>query len=363
MTAPCYVCGADSVIDGLCENCYNQSHPLMAVDTPLTLLTCKRCGAVKIGGEWIPIVPRPVNDEEMLDRQIDLLLSHEVSLSGSNIELELTVNNRLDRVLLTDISATGQSHKVLPAHTEHKPLEIRLQYATCETCGMMSGGYYEAIIQIRADRREVTDDEIDAITELVTQRTVAEYGKDTKAFISHISRSKYGIDFHVGSEHLSRKIADEIETTFIAERKENYKLITQDRGGKRKYRVTILLRLPRYGRGDFIRVAGHPCVVLSLGKGGVGCFDLVDRTKMTIGPRSSKWRTIEYLGSEDEGREFSVIAQGYNQPIQLMDSETFETIEVDVDQLDPSVQLGDIVRAFQVEGELYFLPSDGDFDN
>ncbi|MCF2135760.1 MAG: hypothetical protein K9W43_00800 [Candidatus Thorarchaeota archaeon] len=356
MTAPCYVCGAEAVIDGLCADCYAKAHPLMAVDTPLTLLICRRCGAVKVAGGWHSLVPRPSNADDMLDRQIDVLLSREVHLSNPHIEVGLTVLNRLDRVLITEIEATGRSHPDLPVHTERLPLEIRLHYATCDTCGMMSGGYYESILQIRADGRSMTDEEVDQIVEIVTQRTIAEYGKDVKAFVTGTSRTKYGIDFQIGSEHLSRKIADELESLFLAERKENYKLVTQDRGGKRKYRVTILLRLPRYHQGDFISVSDHPCWILSLGKGGVSCFDLVEQSRFTVGPRSAKWRTIQYLGSASDFREFSVIAKGYNQPYHLMDSVTFETIEVEATESLSSVQVGDTVRAFPYEGKLFFLP-------
>ncbi len=357
MTAPCYVCGAEAVIDGLCADCYEKSHPLMAVDTPLTLLTCRRCGAVKIAGTWHPLVPYPSNDDDMLDRQIDILLSREVHLSHSNIDVELTVLNRLDRVLITEISATGKSHPSLPNHTERLSLEIRLQYATCDTCGMMSGGYYESILQVRADGRQVTEEEIERITDIVTQRTVSEYGKDDRAFVTGTFRSKHGIDFHIGSEHLSRKIADELETQFLAARKENYKLITQDRGGKRKYRVTILLRLPRYQRGDVIRVSGHPCWILSLGNGSMSCYDLVDRSEFAVSPRSSKWRTIQYIGSEDSFREFSIIAKGYDQPYQLMDSQNFEIIEVEETRFTSSPQVGDTVRAISVDGDLFILPA------
>ncbi|MGQ4872226.1 MAG: 60S ribosomal export protein NMD3 [Candidatus Thorarchaeota archaeon] len=356
MAVPCYVCGADSVVDGLCARCYDKSHPLLVVNTPLTLLTCRRCGAVKVPGGWHPIVPAPTNQSDLLDQQIGILLSNEAHLLHSEVDLGVEIQTQLDSALRTEIIAVGRSHPSLPPHEERVPVEIRLHSGTCETCGLMSGGYHEAIVQIRADGRQVTEAEIERITELVTRRTEAEYGKDMKAFVSHIQRSKYGLDFHIGSEHLSRLIADEIQSLFLAERKENYKLITQDRGGKRKYRVTILLRLPRYHEGDFVLVAGHPCQVLSIGKTGLSCFDLVDRSRFTVGPKSSKWKTIEYLAPSEETREYSVVAHGYHQPYQLMDSETYETIEVDSELLDPGTKVGDIVRVLWVEGRFHALP-------
>lgn len=356
MTAPCYVCGADASVDGLCADCYNQAHPLIVVDSRLTVTICRYCGAVKIPGGWQQLVPPPGSDSETLSRQLEILISREASVLNTSVVLEIDIVSRLDTTLKTEITARGKSHDALPTHEERVPVEIRIRRATCETCSLARGGYYEAILQIRADGRKVTQEEIDVITKIVTEKTHAEHGKDVKAFVSQVSRTKHGVDFHVGSEHLSRQIADAIQSAFLAERKENYKLITQDRTGRRKYRVTILLRLPRYGPGDFIAVAGHPCQVLSIGNGVMGCFDLVDRSSFTLSPKSSKWRTIEFLASRSESREYSVIASGYSQPFQLMDSETFETIEVEPEQLDPTTQVGDKVQAVTVEGRLYFLP-------
>ncbi len=330
----------------------------MAVDPRLVITVCRHCGAVKIPGGWQQLVPPPKTDSERLDRQLQILLARSVSVLNSSVTLGLEIDSHLDSTLRTSVIARGRSHEALPEHEERVPVEIRVMYGTCQTCSLARGGYHEAILQIRADGRSVTQDEIDEIRGIVLNRTYSEHGHDAKAFVQQVAETKHGIDFHVGSQHLSRLIADEIQSTFLAERKENYKLITQDRTGRRKYRVTILLRLPRYHRGDFITVAGHPCQVLSIGNGVLRCFDLVDRSRFSVSPKSSKWRTIEYLASSSESREYSVISQGYGQPTHLMDSQTFEIIEVEPELLDPSIRVGDIVRAVTIDNRFYSLPSE-----
>ena len=167
---------------------------------------------------------------------------------------------------------------------------------------MKSGGYYEAILQMRADGREISDDEKEVLTKKVTETIVARYKTDDKAFVNLIDDTKHGIDYYIGSEQLAKDIADYFEGRYIAERKENYKLIGEDKTGKKKYRVTILLRLPRFAIGDFVLVSDQPCQVLAMGRGNLTYYNLIRRERFTINPRNAKWRTIEFLAPLTERR-------------------------------------------------------------
>ncbi len=343
-------------MEGLCIKCYNESHPLIQVDTPLAIQVCKRCGAVKVPGGWRAIEERYQDEGELRGIQVSILLSQEISYLVPDVQLEIHEDKNLDRVLHVTLTACGQSHPVLPEHQEEFPVEIRFSHGTCDTCGMMSGGYHEAIIQIRTDERSLTDNEAEEIAGIVTDMTVAEYGKDVKAYVTEISRDRHGLDFKIGSEHLAKKIADHIQFSYLAERKENYKLFGQDKDGREKYRITILLRLPRFRKGDFIKVLGNTCEVVSIGRGGLGCYDLVEQTSFTINPKSSKWRTIEFVALKNERREYKIIAEGYNQPFQLMDSSSYRTIEVDRARFAEDVEVGDTVHLLDVEGHIYVVP-------
>ncbi len=293
--------------------------------------------------------------EYQKEEQIGILLDQEIKPLGTDLSVEIEEENRLDRVLHLLLIVSGKSAPELDEHTEEYRVEIRLNYATCDMCGMMSGGYYEATLQIRADDRSLTEDEQDRIVAVARERTIAEYGKDNRAFILQIDETKFGLDLFIGSELLCRRIADEIEGLFLAERKENYKLVTQERGGKRKYRITILLRLPRYALGDFIKVLGNPCQVVNLGKGGVACYDLVEKQQFTVTMKSSKWRTIEFLAEAGSKRAFSIVSNVYGQPIQVMDSETFEMVDIDDDSI-REINQGDTIYLLRVEDLWYYVP-------
>jgi len=311
---------------------------------------------VKVPGGWKVITgPLPAKDE-LIERQLEMLLHQSVKRHVSDVEISLEEENRLDRVLHVKVKASGRSHNTLPSHEESYPLEVRFSHGTCDTCGMMSGGYYNAILQIRADNRPLTEDEEERINTIVTQRTVEAYGKDTKAFITSSSKDRYGLDFRIGSEHLCRNLADEIERTFLADKKVNYKLVGQKRG-KDQYRTTILLRLHRFVTGDFIRVATKPCQIQSMSKSGISCYDLTESSTFTINPKSSKWKGIEFLAPSSESRQCMVISRQHGQPTQLMDSKTYETLEVEDHLLSPESTNGSVVHVVLIDERFYPLPS------
>ncbi len=356
MTAPCYLCGKPSVIESLCADCYNEGHPLIEVSTPLTLLACKKCGSIKLADGWRKQPQDCADQDELSNYQIDVLLQNEIRIIGKDVNLSLAEERRLDRVSHTTVTASGKSHGSLSPHDEHYDVEIRFRYGTCDTCGMLSGGYYEAILQVRADGRGLTDDEKDAIMKTVTDITVAKYRSDDKAFITSTTDDKFGTDFYIGSENLCKYLASELEIQYLAERKENYKLYGEDKTGRRKYRITILIRLPRFTVGDFVRVDNIPCQIVALGRNMLTCYDLKRRERFSINQKSARWRTLEFLAPLSSRREFMVTTKSYGQPTQIMDSATFEVLEVDEEALESGTVAGAKIYALSVEDGFYILP-------
>ncbi len=362
LAAPCYLCGEEAVVDGLCDNCYDEQHPLMEVSTPIPLLACKKCGSVKIPGGWQKIIIGKMNSDELAEKQIEIILEPEIKLFTKGVTLSLEEEKKLDRVTHLVVHASGKSHEKIPPHEEQHKVEIRFSYGTCDTCGMMSGGYYEAILQMRADGREISDDEKKEMTKTVTDMTVARYKSDDKAFITMINDDKYGIDYYVGSEYLARDIADKFESRYVAERKENYKLIGEDKTGKKKYRTTILIRLPRFSVSDFILVNEQPCQVLTMARNTLTCYNLIRRERFTINPKNARWRTISYLAPLTDRREFMIVTHVYGQPVQIMDSKSFDISEVEESAFDSEIITGAKIYGLLIEDQLHLLPDQTHFD-
>jgi nonsense-mediated mRNA decay protein 3 len=356
LVAPCYICGKPAVLEGLCAKCYDDEHPLVRVASPLGIQACKRCGSVKVPGGWKTIIPFPSEAQELVRRQIEVLLSQQVEHLVKEVDISFEIEKKLDRVVHILLKARGRSHPSQTLHEEEYPVEVRFSYVSCGTCGMMSGGYHEAILQVRADGREVTEAEEQDIVAIVTRIAVNQYGHDSKAYATEKHRTRSGFDFELGSDHMCRLVADEIQSVYLAERKENYKLIGQEKGGKRKYRVTILVRLPRWTVGDFVKVGERPCQVISIRRSGLTCRNLNDGQQFTIGPKSSNWRSLAFAAPAYERRQYQLLSRAYEQPAQLMDAKTYEIIEIDQGQLDPESVPGDTVFLVNLDNTLYALP-------
>ena len=286
-------------------------------------------------------------------QQLNILLEQELQILGEDVEISIEKQKELDRVVHIMVHATGKAHASLPSFQNSIAVEVRVANGNCDTCSMMSSGYHEIILQVRAEDREVTEKEEEQILSLITERTVAEYGKDTKAFVTSIDKNRFGLDILLGSEHLGKRIADELESLFLASRKENYKLISQERGGKKKYRVTIVLRLPRFSEGDFVEVVNKPCQVLSMGRGGLKCYDLTERFEFTVTPKSSKWKTLRFLALKSDIRQNLVVSIDYDDTVQIMDTESLKLFEVKRAALGNDFQQGDTIGVIHLNNNIY----------
>ncbi|TFG96035.1 hypothetical protein E4H12_11950, partial [Candidatus Thorarchaeota archaeon] len=111
LAAPCYLCGRDAVVDGLCNNCYDEQHPLMEVSTPLTLYACKKCSSVKVPGGWQKIFIGQMNSEEVAEKQIEIILDQEIKLFTKGVSLVIEEEKKLDRVTHLIMTASGKSHE------------------------------------------------------------------------------------------------------------------------------------------------------------------------------------------------------------------------------------------------------------
>ncbi len=327
---------------------------MIEFSTPLSIETCKKCGSVRIPGGWKTITPSTSDD--IKEEQVGILLDREIKPLVEGVSLTLEEEKRLDRVIYLRVHAVGRSDSCLNEHEEEYPLEIRFTHGSCDMCNRISGGYYEATIQIRADGRPVTEEEEAAITALAKERTISAYGRDDKAFILDIIEDKHGFDIVFGSEHLCRRIVEELELLYFAERKDNYKLVSQEKGGKGKYRTTFLLRLPQYRVGDFIEVSGNPCQVLKIGKGGLSCYDMQKNHSFTISQKSVKKRHISFIALESEKRAFIVVTSVYGQPIQVMDSMTFEMHDLEYNENTKGLEHGETVYLLRHNDKWYLVP-------
>ena len=187
---------------------------LFKLERKLALRVCAHCGKAFVKGEWKPFSRQLLG--ELLASRVKASVPFEASLAS----LE-KVKGGFSAVL--DISLEHVGKRL----SRHAVVAVAVDSNACHECRMKSGGYHEAVIQLRGD--------------LAKCRKVAERVRravEGSSFVSGVEERKEGIDMLVGS----RRAAVEALSRLRLRNSISRKLIGQ-REGKRVYRLSACVRL------------------------------------------------------------------------------------------------------------------------
>ena len=261
----CYRCGASEtkkgpLIQGLCQTCFTRENPLIRTPAEIQVSICNKCKAYLVNNRW----HEPNNMESALEEAARAAVLSELrfaQLTPAGMRylrqhevrgLELRVEPKpIAGEVVVDVNARGKVHELqVSPQVEHVIITVKPRWTTCDVCGLISAGHHEAILQVRGKemsagaRREI---------KLMLERCAVEVRKqDRAAFIAKIEEKRGGLDLYVNPTGLARRMASLLKDKFDAEISETAKLIgmDRDRGGKRKFKISVLARLPGLGRGS-----------------------------------------------------------------------------------------------------------------
>ncbi|MFH1221477.1 MAG: NMD3-related protein [Candidatus Micrarchaeota archaeon] len=202
----CPKCGRSNVaaqfIDAFCVDCYPFKVKLPDV---IEIQLCKRCGRMRFKGDWQEY------DSEAIEHFVQSKCRGDYD----------SVHYELERGILTFVIKRGD-HVVEIS----KPYSVKTTISICPDCSRKSGGYFQAIIQLRGN-----PDKIKKYEKLFT----AHLSQST--FISKTEQKKEGVDLYVGNSKTVVSIMNELGL-----RTEMSHKLAGELGGKRIYRTTFLVR-------------------------------------------------------------------------------------------------------------------------
>ncbi|HLD75741.1 MAG TPA: NMD3-related protein [Candidatus Norongarragalinales archaeon] len=193
-----------------CRACY-LSHESHFSVPDLSLCTCTQCGRYRLKGFW----SKPEELEPFLGGKIRT--PHKTESFHADFSEE---KNALSAHVHLRLSAHGASIPI------NSTVRIPLERMTCPDCMRASGGYHEAILQVRGDDPKTVESRANALIRKLQKKT----------FISKIERQKNGIDVWIGDQRVLYELL--AGTRFTASRK-----LSGERGGKRLYRSTLCVRV------------------------------------------------------------------------------------------------------------------------
>lgn len=227
----CPLCGRNvyELHNGLCKHCFLKKFKIIEIIHPRIELSFCKCGRVTEKKQWKNIDTLYGLIEELVKKNIknqhkaQLFIDYERFDIHKKAVIPLTVQCTLN---------IGKEKVV-----ETKKMELVVKSSSCDICSRISGGYYEAILQLRGP-----EDKIKRLEQYIIKKISKLLKEDRFSFITKIDRKKEGVDLYIGSKPAANKI--------IAGAKKIYKLTTNKshklcgvKEGRKVYKTTILLRV------------------------------------------------------------------------------------------------------------------------
>jgi len=229
--------------------------------------------------------------------------------------------------------------------------EVRISWETCDTCSRISGGYFEGIVQIRADKRIPTSEELGNCTRIAEDVASRSRMKgDRLSFIANTLELDEGVDYYVGSMKLGKQICRAIIDVYGGKFSESPKLVGQ-KNGVDLYRITFALRLPEFVRGDIIGVGDKVIEVQNCGKH-VSGIDL--ETGKRFMENFNDLMDVKKLSRKQDAVP-AVLVADEKKTIQVLDPETYETITIKRPEF-LSAEAGNEVKIVKTTKGIFVVP-------
>ncbi len=316
----CVECGAEGkVYESLCEKCFLERHKLAELPEFLDIEMCKECGNYLVGSKWIK---EPL--ERVVDMVIDRAISYENIVDNSHFKVQFFPEDEMNYAIVVECDMFVDDIRT----QKEMQSKVRIKPSQCVTCTRRKSHYYEAVLQIRADRRDLTEEEMEAIYRYVNQRV----DSATDAFISEEEEMHGGWDFHMSPKALARNISKELALMYGAQESSSAKLIGM-KEGQELYRVTHSVRLPQYKVGDVINLKGVLYQITNMATN-VTAIELENWGRYSFTPAELVDSTVT-----DSFNLKAVLLAQTEDEMQIMDPDTMKTLTIKKPQ------------GFQPEGE------------
>ncbi|MFP4045792.1 MAG: NMD3-related protein [Candidatus Aenigmatarchaeota archaeon] len=219
----CPRCGKETedLVEGLCEDCFQEKEELFVVPEIIEVNVCKRCGRYKEKGEW-----KDGDLEEFLKKLARQSLDSDRELSIEEIELREENQGYKAR-----IKAKGKKIGM----EEAKGVEFRINYGICNICSKISSGYFNTTLQLRGPEKKLE-------RALRVCEEIFDSAGNREDFVSDVRKVRNGYDLYLSSKSLARKMVKQLTKRFETEKKSS-RTLYGEKDGKRIYRSTYLVRI------------------------------------------------------------------------------------------------------------------------
>lgn len=344
----CPECGSTDkeMVGDICIDCFLKEFQMIELPKRIEVQICSHCNSKLEEGKWSEeFIP----EEEIIYRALERNIKIADEVSNEIINLE--IDNIKGTIASCYVEVVGEVHGVQIEETHDT--EVKIQKTVCPTCSKIQSGYYETVVQFRADKREIKSEEYAKADEIVERTLNKQSSSDKLAYCPQIAKLKEGYDYYIGSFKSGKKVAEALKEEFGGIIKESPRLISEDKStGKGLYRVWISVRIPEAEINDFIRYEDKVIRLTNISKNSfVGC-EISTGKKHNIPMKNME--DIELVKKADEVETTTVISKS-PQFIQILDPVDYSAVDLDMKEEYEKYNVGEEVKLIRIDNYVYLL--------
>lgn len=346
----CLLCDSqEKLYDGLCKKCFLEEFEAIKVPDYTTFTVCSHCGATLKKNKWLQV---GYFDDEIINDAIQKNIEVNPKLEEMEMYTEIT-NNRGSvyeciihvngRVIDTDIS-------------KEYPIEVKVEKGVCPDCSKFHSGYYEAVIQLRADERKLLDEEIRESDEFISNEIQRLCKTNKLAYVTERIVLKEGIDYQVGSYNAAHKIVVNLQKQFGGIITESRKIVGHDKSrSKDLYRSWVLLRLPSFNKNDFIEYDDKIIKIEKIGSHKFSGINLKDYSDESI-----SWKEYDNIKKIADTTDIkpTTITNITPSEVQVLDPDNYDTVDLKKLDVMNNLNIGEEINVIKIKNTLYVILND-----
>ena len=343
----CLLCDSEEKLyDGLCKSCFQKEFEALKIPEYTTFTVCSHCGATLKKNKWQQV---GYFDDEIINDAIQKNIEVNPKLEDVDIYTEITNNRGTVYECIIHVNGNVIDTEI----SKEYPIEVKVEKGVCPDCSKFHSGYYEAVIQLRADDRKLRDDEIKEADEFIANEIQRLCKTNKLAYVTERIVLKEGIDYQVGSYNAAHKIVVNLQKQFGGIITESRKIVGHDKSrSKDLYRSWVLLRLPSFNKNDFIEYEDKVIKIEKIGSHKFSGINLDNYTAESISWK--EYDNIKKVAQIDDIKKTTITNITPNE-IQVLDPDNYDTVDLKKFDVMDKLNIGAEIDVIKINNKLYLL--------
>ena len=311
----CIECGSENkqMIGEICIDCFLKDFKMIEIPKKIDVEICSHCNSRLEEGKWSESY---LPEEEIIYRALERNIKINDLVENEDINLE--IDQVKGTIAECFVEVVGEVYGVSIEETHDT--QVRILKTVCPPCSKIQSGYYETVVQFRADNREIKAEEYKKADEIVA-RTLDKQSKVDKEFGGVI--------------------------------KESPRLISEDKStGKGLYRIWISVRIPEFENEDIIEFEDKVIKVTDIDKNRVVGIDIKTNKKQNIPLKNMD--NIKLIKKANDIETTTIISIS-PKIIQILDPSDYSAVDLEMQEEFSDYNIGDEIKLIKIENYIYLI--------